>query len=149
MNNLEAWAITQGYDPETDYVEVPDGYLSPHFKASEFDCTGSCDDCAVNNAANRPPPILLEWLEAIREHFKGSPVVINSAFRCPDRNAAVGGAKGSQHLTGNAVDIRVAGVKPSAVYAFADQLIGDQGGVGRYETFTHIDARGSRARWSG
>jgi len=46
---------------------------------------------------------LLQGLERIRKD-SGS-VTIHSGYRCPKRNAAVGGAKNSQHMTGKAADI--------------------------------------------
>ena len=39
-------------------------------------------------------------------HAFGSAIYINSAFRCPAVNEAVGGAKNSYHLKGLAADIR-------------------------------------------
>ena len=116
--------------------------LSPHFTAEEF----SCNHCNKLPADKHPPQILLDWLEVIRHEFD-SPVIINSGYRCPTHNANVGGAKSSQHLLGTAADIVVKGVDPVTVYAFCDTLVGDNGGVGRYNTFTHIDARGSKSRW--
>lgn len=154
IKNMEAYLILNGYDPVANYtdydqgpVELPPGYLSHHFKQSEFQCTGSCALCVENSAANLPPQQLLDWLEDIRAHFGGKPVLINSAYRCPSRNAAVGGAKNSQHLTGRAVDIRINGIDPTKVYAYADKLVNEKGGVGHYNTFTHIDTRGYYARW--
>lgn len=44
-------------------------------------------------------------LQALREAF-GGPITVTSGYRCPDHNRAVGGAKGSQHVKGNAADIR-------------------------------------------
>ena len=45
------------------------------------------------------------------------PIVINSGYRSPEVNAAIGGVKGSNHLTGCAVDIRVAGIEQLIRYA--------------------------------
>lgn len=154
IRNMEAYLILHGYDPAKDYtdynegpLDLPPGYLSPCFKQSEFQCTGTCTRCVELSAENLPPQQLLEWLEDIRFHFGGKPVHIDSAYRCRSRNAFVGGSSRSQHLTGMAVDIRINGVDPADVYAYADTLIGDKGGVGDYDTFTHIDARGYKARW--
>ena len=47
-----------------------------------------------------------EVLEPLRSHF-GQPVVISSGYRCPPLNRAVGGSPNSQHLKGEAADIRV------------------------------------------
>lgn len=43
-------------------------------------------------------------LDPLREMWC-APIIVNSAFRSPEVNEAVGGAKNSQHLTGQAFDI--------------------------------------------
>ena len=45
------------------------------------------------------------------------PVIINSGYRSEAVNKAVGGVKGSNHLTGCAADIRVAGMEQALRYA--------------------------------
>jgi uncharacterized protein YcbK (DUF882 family) len=145
LDNLEAWAVTQGYDPAHDYVPdtpLPDGYVSAHFRRDEFTCNhcGKLPDGA-------PPQELLAILEDVRAQFGGKPVTINSGYRCPTHNANVGGASNSEHLKGTAADIVVRDVPSGQVYAYLDP--GHNGGLGSYPTFTHVDVRGSRARWSG
>lgn len=44
-------------------------------------------------------------LQALRDAF-GAPIEVPSGYRCPDHNRNVGGAKSSQHVKGNAADIR-------------------------------------------
>lgn len=48
---------------------------------------------------------LCDFLDDLREEF-GEPIVINSAFRTPVVNKAVGGAAASLHMQGRAADIR-------------------------------------------
>jgi hypothetical protein len=48
-------------------------------------------------------------LQPVREHFDKS-VSVNSAYRSPESNAAVGGSKTSDHCKGQAADIEIAGV---------------------------------------
>jgi hypothetical protein len=48
-------------------------------------------------------------LQPVREHF-GKSVTVNSGFRSPESNAAVGGSKTSDHCKGQACDIEIAGV---------------------------------------
>ena len=43
-------------------------------------------------------------LDPLREAF-GKPITVNSGYRCPALNAAVGGSATSQHLRGEAADI--------------------------------------------
>ena len=45
------------------------------------------------------------------------PIIITSGYRSPDVNRCVGGAYSSNHLTGCAVDIRVAGIEQALRYA--------------------------------
>lgn len=48
-------------------------------------------------------------LDPLHEHV-GRPIRVNSAYRSPAINAAVGGARESQHMSGEATDIKVAGL---------------------------------------
>ena len=66
---------------------------------------------------------LCGWLEMLRDEWNrrygegDDPIVINSAYRSEAVNKAVGGVKGSNHLTGCAADIRVAGMEQALRYA--------------------------------
>jgi len=116
------------------------GDISAHFDRSEFACPCGCGGDTIDSAT-------LEAAEAIRQHFD-APVTITSAYRCLEYNRTpeIGSNDRSQHPRGRALDIKVDGVPPADVYAYADSL--GLGGVGRYDTFTHIDTRSNGpARW--
>lgn len=114
--------------------------LSKNFTLQEFSCNcGTCDQIA-------PPQELVDVLQDVRDHF-GKPVVINSGYRCPDWNKRVGGASGSKHLEGIAADIRVVGVSPAEVQDYVLNKYKGKYGIGRYNSFTHIDVRNTVARW--
>lgn len=113
------------------------GDLSKHFSRHEFACKCGCGQDTVDAE-------LLTELEALRQHFD-APITINSGNRCEEYNRRVGGASASQHLRSRAADITIKGVTPLRVYTLLDPT--HKGGLGKYETFTHIDTRGSRARW--
>jgi len=48
-------------------------------------------------------------LQPVREHF-GKSVTVNSGYRSPESNAAVGGSKTSDHCKGQAADIEIDGL---------------------------------------
>lgn len=120
--------------------------LSPSFKVREFGCKGS--DVVLLDEE------LVVLLQCIREHF-GKPVYITSGYRTAAHNAAVGGSKSSQHLLGRAADIQVAGVSVEDVASYAEALMPDWGGVGRYPVkagrtkgWVHVDTRPNKSRWT-
>lgn len=45
-------------------------------------------------------------LDPLREWY-GKPIIVNSGYRCEALNKAIGGAKSSQHMLGEAADITV------------------------------------------
>jgi hypothetical protein len=59
---------------------------------------------------------LCEWLEVLRKRY-GAPIIINSRYRSPQLNRAIGGVANSNHLTGCAVDIRVENMEQLICYA--------------------------------
>ena len=117
------------------------GDLSVNFSRSEFSCNCGCGFATVDVE-------LLQLLEVIRQRFK-KPIRISSASRCTNYNKHVGGVKTSKHLQGIAVDIQIKDVKPYDIYKFVDGHNPNNGGIGLYSTFTHIDVRKTKARWKG
>jgi uncharacterized protein YcbK (DUF882 family) len=112
--------------------------LSEHFTDTEFVCK---DGSRLVMVHEKLPPLL----EKIREHFK-KPIVVNSGYRTPAYNYKVGGAKDSYHTKGMAADIMISGVTPAEVGRIARKL--GAGGVGVYNTFTHVDM-GPVRTWRG
>jgi len=99
--------------------------LSEHFTLAEL-----CKTSAITADGNIPSHVHIEnlkrlcgWLEMLRSEWNkrygegDDPIVINSGYRSEAVNKAVGGVKGSNHLTGCAVDIRVAGIEQLVRYA--------------------------------
>ena len=114
--------------------------ISPYFDRSEFACSCGCGFDTVDAE-------LIEVLTTLRKHFD-APVKINSSARCEKHNTSIGGSPRSQHKHGRAADIAVTGKTPGDVFAYLDGLYPDQFGLGKYNSFTHIDTRGVKARWS-
>lgn len=115
--------------------------VSTNFRVKEFACTDGSDPIFIDSE-------LVSVLQNVREHF-GKAVTITSAYRTPGKNKACGGTTYSQHLYGRAADIKIKGVAPKTVAAYVEKLMPKKGGIGIYSTFTHIDVRGTKARWKG
>ena len=62
------------------------------------------------------------------ERYDEEPIIINSGYRSPAVNKAVGGASSSNRLTGCAVDIRCAGIEQALRYATTLLDISDESG---------------------
>ena len=111
--------------------------LSPHFTLGELTKTNTKIENVPNEAQVENLKRLCGWLEMLRSEWnkrygglspdpslsrEGSrdqeePIIINSGYRSEAVNKAVGGVKGSNHLTGCAADIRVAGIEQLVRYA--------------------------------
>lgn len=115
--------------------------LSTNFRVREFRCQDGSDPIFIDDD-------LVNIVQKVRTHF-GKAVTITSAFRTASHNKKVGGATYSQHCYGTAADIKVSGVAASAVADYIETLIPSTGGIGRYSTWTHVDARKTKARWNG
>lgn len=75
-------------------------------------------------------------LQPLRDHY-GKPVNISSGYRCKALNKAVGGVNNSQHMRGQAADIKIQGVTPTHIADYiASHLPYDQ--VIIYPTFVHV-----------
>ena len=105
--------------------------LSAHFHLSEFERTSTGLPNKVPDALIPKLQDLCEHvLEPIRAHF-GKPVTINSGYRSPAVNKAVGSKPSSQHAKGEAADIEVPGVANAALARWIrdnldfDQLIAE------------------------
>ena len=118
--------------------DVPrDSWRWPNFSPAEIACRGT-GSILIHDAA-------LDRLQALRSRL-GKPLIVNSAYRSPEHNARVRGAKRSKHLAGTAFDISMANHDP-AVFEKAARAEGFLG-FGTYPRsgFMHIDL-GPARRW--
>lgn len=110
---------------------------STHFPDAEL----KCPCCGVNECTQQ----LVDALEALRAVV--GLVTVDSGYRCPAHNKAVGGEANSQHLLGNAADIRVPGKTSAEVYRIAKTVPGFNG-FGVAEHFIHVDVRTKTGKWT-
>ena len=97
--------------------------LSEHFKLAELTKTNTGIKNVPNEVQVNNLKRLCKWLERLRKKWNDlygegdDPIIINSGFRSPAVNKAVGGVSTSNHLTGCAVDIRCIGMEQALRYA--------------------------------
>ena len=91
-----------------------DMQLSEHFNLKEFTKSETAIRKRIDNTpgpahASNLQKVCEKILEPVRRHY-GKPVRINSGYRGPALNAAVGGSSKSQHCNGEAVDFEIDGL---------------------------------------
>jgi len=121
--------------------------ITNNFSLEEFEC--KCG-CKMPEFVKKNIIELAENLQVIRDVV--GKLNLTNAYRCKEHNADVGGAINSQHLKGKAADVKSKEYDVLEVSKIIEGLIKsekiEQGGIGIYNTFTHYDIRGVRARWS-
>lgn len=121
--------------------------LTENFSLEEFEC--KCG-CKMPEFVKKNVIELAENLQVLRDVV--GRLDLTNAYRCKSHNADVGGATNSQHLVGKAGDVKSEPIKPKEMAQIVDDLMKNErfkmGGIGIYNTFTHIDIRDYRARWS-
>jgi hypothetical protein len=119
------------------YSEVPERiWRWKNFSPAEIACRGTGQLKLV--------PEALDKLQALRDRL-GKPLIVRSAYRSPEHNRAVGGAKASKHMDGIAFDIAMANHDPVA-FEVAAREVGFLG-FGYYPRsgFMHIDLGPARS----
>ena len=97
--------------------------LSEHFTLAELTKTNVKIKNVPNEAQVENLKRLCGWLEMLRSKWNkrygegNDPIIINSGYRSPEVNKAVGGVPTSNHLTGCAADIKVSGIEQLIRYA--------------------------------
>ena len=86
--------------------------LSKNFTMAEFTKSQTAERKGIDNTPegehlDAAVALFENVVQPVRDHF--GPTVLNSGYRSPELNAAVGGSATSQHCKGEAVDIEVPG----------------------------------------
>ena len=86
------------------------GTISKNFSWSEFENSPTAKAKGILNVINTfvirdsVQALVLKVLQPLRDLYR-KPMSVNSGYRCPALNKAVGGAASSQHMKGEAADI--------------------------------------------
>jgi peptidoglycan hydrolase-like protein with peptidoglycan-binding domain len=98
---------------ETTVVSFWPGIV--YFKREEMRC--KCGGRYCDGFPAEPQQLLMELADRAREHF-GRPAPVVSGLRCSRWNAIQGGVANSQHMYGEAMDIRIDGVTADTLLAW-------------------------------
>lgn len=86
--------------------------LTANFKLGEFTKSATAKALGIDNLGCVDAQVYMSLkslcenvLQPLRDMVR-FPIVVTSGFRCPKLNKAVGGAKNSQHMKGEAADIK-------------------------------------------
>ena len=124
--------------------------ITQHFTLEEFERSATARCLGISNTIPQSliPSITnlcTEILEPLRM-FVAQPVVISSGYRCPRLNSAVGGSPTSQHMRGEACDIRIPSVKEGKEWmrwimdnTSFDQLIWERNAQGTF--WIHVSCK--------
>lgn len=86
-----------------------------YFKRDEMRC--KCGNRYCNGFPAEPQQLLMELADRARKHF-GAPAHVVSGLRCSRWNQIQGGVANSQHMYGEAMDIRIDGVTAAELLAW-------------------------------
>ena len=141
---LDAVATGQYFNPEPGETpeqpeEAPDSgdfwADIKHFKREEFRC--KCGGKYCDGFPAEPQPGMVYLADAAREYF-GRPGRVVSGLRCPEWNRIQGGTANSQHMYGEAVDLRIDGVSAADLLAFVNRQPGVRYAYAINSTNVHI-----------
>jgi GH24 family phage-related lysozyme (muramidase) len=123
--------------------------LTPHIAIGEFALNQEerrfAADYQIKTATE-----LAEFLEKVRAHFGGKPLIITSGYRPVSVNRMVGGASSSEHLFDapdiGAVDFYIEGADIYKVQEYCDKHWPHSVGYGAPKGFVHLGIRKGRPR---
>ena len=120
------------------------GTISRNFSYREFEASDKAEELRICNVITSTTvrdsikALVLDVLQPLRDIW-GKPLEVNSGYRCPRLNQAVGGVPTSQHVKGEAADIKASNPYELAQCALAHNLPYDQ--MILYPTFVHFSHR--------
>lgn len=107
-----------------------------HFDRSEFKC--KCGGKYCNGYPAEMQEAVVKIADAARAHF-GKPAHVISGLRCQQWNAHEGGVVNSQHMYGEAIDLRIEGVPAETLRQFVSTQPGHRYSYCINSTNVHFD----------
>ena len=141
-------SVRKPYDGVIDWDDM-NGYVSEYFTVKEV-TQGDRRRIPTDARVQQSIQTLAKYLDEVRKLW-GSPIVVTSWYRPPQINAAVGGVRNSQHISGRAVDVYPLNGKSREFEQWLDRVAWKNRalgyGVASGRGFTHLDLRPRQIRW--
>ena len=131
--------IATGEEPVVkENLTAPDDWWKDirYFTRAEFQC--KCGGQFCDGYPTEMQESVVRIADAAREHF-GRPAHVNSGLRCPQWNAHEGGVENSQHIYGEAIDLRIEGVPAETLRQFVSAQPGHRYSYCINSTNVHFD----------
>ena len=120
--------------------------LSENFTIEEFTRSDKAKELGITNEPGEKELAALRVLvsrtiQPLRDKL-GVPIHVNSGYRCPELNKAVGGVPTSQHQKGEAADLSIDGKANDILEALENNDIPfDQAILYRKQNFLHVSLK--------
>lgn len=101
--------------------------LSKNFTLEELTASTTAANRKIDNTPDRVAlenlsKLANEVLQPIRDAY-GHTIIVNSGYRCPKLNSIIGGSKTSQHLKGEAADIRCTATSKAELFHLIKKMM--------------------------
>lgn len=120
--------------------------LSENFDLEEFTRSDKAKELGITNEPGEKELAALRVLvgrtiQPLRDKL-GLPIHVNSGYRCPELNKAIGGVPTSQHQKGEAADLSIDGKASDILEALENNNIPfDQAILYRKQNFLHVSLK--------
>ena len=120
--------------------------ITNNFSMEEFTRSETAEKLGIRNEPDNRAKLAIvnlctKLLQPLREAY-GKPIHINSGYRCPELNKAVGGVATSQHQKGEAADLSIDGKAGDLLELIEENhLPFDQAILYRKRNFLHVSLK--------
>ena len=120
--------------------------ITDNFTMEEFTRSETAERLGISNIPGNKERLAIvhlcaKLLQPLRDIY-GGPIRINSGYRCPELNKAVGGVPTSQHLRGEASDLSIDGKARDLLELIEEhRLPFDQAILYRKQNFLHVSLK--------
>lgn len=130
--------IANSGQPPDEEIDPAPGFWRDIRYITRNECRCKCNGQYCNGYPAEMQESVVRIADSAREHF-GRPIHVVSGLRCRQWNAIQGGVANSQHMYGEAMDIRIDGVDSETLRQFVSQQPGHRYSYRINSTNVHVD----------